>query len=87
MQVRLAKEFLKSVKRLPISVRSKTEVQIILLSIDQEHPYLHTKKLQGKPSRHSCRVGREYRILFEIHDTYIYCLYVAHRKDIYKKLR
>jgi len=34
MQVRLAKEFLKSVKRLPISVRSKTEAQIILLSID-----------------------------------------------------
>ena len=87
MQIRFSKDFLRHFDRLPKAVKIKAESQVVLLQVDQEHPYLHTKKLQGKPTRHSCRVGREYRILFETRDTYIYCLDINHRKDIYKKLR
>jgi len=86
MQIRFSKDFLKHYNRLPKSVRIKAEEQLVLLGVDQQHPYLHSKNLQGFSTNYSCRVGREYRILFQVTNTYLYCLDIGHRKDIYRKL-
>lgn len=84
--VRLDKQFLKEVGRLPVSTQRRLESKIILLRENPYDPRLHTKRLSGAMTDIlSFRITRDWRVLFKFLDAYtIKLLLVSHRKDAYR---
>lgn len=86
MTVVFSDKFIKSAKLLPSKLQIKLNKLVGILERDPFHPFLHTKQLCGELTGFwSFRVTRDWRVLFQFHDSYvIQLLRVAHRKDVYR---
>lgn len=83
----LGSKFIVHFKKLPISIKKKTDSLVGFLAIDYRDSRLHTKKLHGSNNFYSFRVNRDYRVIFQFLDNQtIHLLNISHRKDIYKGL-
>jgi len=79
---------IKSLKKLPKTIQTKTDALIDVLVIDYRDTRLQTKKLHTSQSLISFRVSKDYRTVFEFVDSQtIKILDIKHRKDIYKQLK
>ena len=79
-------EFLSSVKKLENKLKRRINVSLKLLEQNPFSPKLHAKPLQGKLAGfYSCRIGRDYRIVFKFLDeNTITLLKAAPRDKIYR---
>lgn len=69
MHIYPTKQFIKSFKKLPPSIKEKAIKREKIFQIDMFDVRLKTHPLKGKLSRfHSYRINRAYRIVFEIID-------------------
>lgn len=87
MKAVYSKDFIKSVRLLPWSIRKKL---VNLLEILQENPFhqkLHSKPLMGElKGFYSFRITRDWRVIFSFLNSHkIFLIDVAHRKDIYRQ--
>ena len=64
----------------------RLDEQLKILAENCFSPILHAKPLHGKfADFHSCRLGRDYRIIYRFIDAKtILLISVKHRKDIYR---
>ena len=56
-------EFWKHYRALPAEIRDLADKNFALLKLSPAHPSLHCKKIKGRESLWSARVGRDYRAL------------------------
>ena len=86
IQLIYSKHFLKSIKKLPTSIKNKLATKLELLQKNPFHPLLHTKPLTGPLfGFYSFRITREWRVIFQfLAPEVIKLIEVGHRKDIYK---
>lgn len=79
------RSFLKSANNLDNQLKLKLK---FCLDIIQANPFdrgLRSKTLKGELSGfYSCRLSREYRIIFKIKSDDILLIDIGHRKDIYQ---
>lgn len=87
--IRYSHVFIKALAKLPKAVQTQTETAILLFQSNPDHPSLHTKKLSGElAGRYSFRVGREYRVIFQLASKRsVELMLIGNRKDIYRKKR
>ncbi len=86
MEIVYSKDFIKSAKLIPKSIKNKLAV---LLEIAKENPFnsnLHTKPLTGElRGFYSFRITRDWRVIFNfLNSQKIFLINIAHRKDIYR---
>ena len=85
-EIYFSEHFKKSLKKIPYDIIESTEEIIGIMSNNYNHSKLHTKKLQGNNILYSCRVTRDYRLLFYFEKSIIIIHTLKHRKDVYKNI-
>ena len=86
MKIVYSKNFLKSSKSLPKSIKIKLANLLEIFQNNPFHPKTHTKPLVGRlKGFYSFRITREWRVIFIfLNSQTIFLVDVVHRKDIYK---
>lgn len=87
MEIIYSRDFVKSAKILPKSVKIKLSNLLEILKTDIFNPKLHLKPLTGKLKRYySIRITRDFRVILSFlnNNEIIFLIDVGHRKDIYK---
>jgi len=83
--IRLTKEAVRQIRRLPPQIRSRVQTRIDDLATSPRPP--GCEKLQGSDRHFRVRVG-DYRIIYQIEDEHLIITVVqaGHRRDIYRNL-
>lgn len=86
MKIVFSKDFVKSAKILPASIKKKLSVLLDALKKNPFDEKLHTKPLMGSlKGNYSFRITRDWRVIFVFLDNQTISLVdAAHRKDIYR---
>jgi len=84
VQLKAYKKFLKFYKKLPDTIKTKTDRQIKLLADNFRHPSLQCKKMQGKEEIWEARIDLQYRVTFEIIGDTIFLRTVGNHEDALK---
>lgn len=85
MRIYYSDYFLKSARKLPLTIQTRLAKNLSLLEQSPFHALLHTKALSGNLAGfYSFRVTRDWRVIFQfLEEDCIKLIDVGHRKDIY----
>lgn len=88
MKFKYNKDFHKSFKQLPASIKKKFFNKLKLFIQNHTHPSLNLEKLEPKIlNKWSLRIDRNYRLIFEfLKENTILLIDIGHHHKIYKKL-
>jgi len=87
MEIVYSRDFVKSAKILPKTIKIKLTNLLEILKNDIFNPKLHLKPLTGKMKGfYSIRITRDFRVIlnFTLNNNRIFLIDVGHRKNIYK---
>ncbi|MBI3261303.1 hypothetical protein HYZ64_02980 [Candidatus Berkelbacteria bacterium] len=84
MKFRYSRGFIKSLERLPRTVRQRYVIQESIFKNNWRDPRLQTKQLHTKPITFSFRITRQYRAIFYFAaQGEVVLVAIGHRKEVY----
>lgn len=87
-RIQLVDRAIKSLAKLQIPIRYKTDRLLEVLAFDFKDKRLRVKKLNSAQEMYSFRISIDYRAIFIFEDEMIIkILDVRHRKDVYRRMR
>ncbi len=82
MKIKAYHQFKRQYDNLPVQIKKKVDSKIRFLSLDFQHPSLHTKKIRGCRDIWEARVDLKYRMTFEIIEETIFLRVVGNHEDV-----